>query len=68
MIKRDERIMWIDPLVEEVRKRRQELMAEYDYDPKKILQAVKKEEEKHADRLVSLNKKPKKVYKKRGCQ
>jgi F0F1-type ATP synthase membrane subunit b/b' len=58
--------MWLDPVVEEVRKRRQELMAEYDYDPKKILQAIKKEEEKHADRLVSLNKKPKKAYKRKS--
>jgi hypothetical protein len=58
--------MWLDPVVEEVRKRRQELMAEYDYDPKKILQVIKKEEEKHADRLVSLNKKPKKTYKRKS--
>ena len=58
--------MWLDPLVEEVRKRRQELMAEYDYDPKKILQAIRKEEEKYSDRLVYSTKKPKKAYKKKS--
>ena len=55
--------MWLDPVVEEVRKRRQELMAEYDYDPKKILQAIRKEEDKYADRLVSSTRKAKKPTK-----
>ena len=59
--------MWLDPVVEEVRKRRQELMAEYDYDPKKILEAIKKERYKYTDRLVSLNKKPKKAYKRKSA-
>jgi F0F1-type ATP synthase membrane subunit b/b' len=57
--------MWLDPVVEEVRKRRQELMAEYDYDPKKILQAIRKEEEKYANRLVYSTQKPKKAYKRK---
>jgi len=58
--------MWLDPVVEEVRERRRELMAEYDYDPKKVLEAIKKERYKYTDRLVSLNKKPKKAYKKKS--
>lgn len=29
--------MWTDPLVKEIRKRRRELMAEFDYEPKKVI-------------------------------
>jgi hypothetical protein len=49
--------MWIDPLVEEIRKRRQELMAEFDYDPQKFLENIKNERRKYSHKLVySTNK------------
>ncbi len=44
--------MWIDPLVEEVRQRRRELMAEFDYDPQKFLDFLKRERRKYSDRLT----------------
>ena len=37
--------MWTDPVVEGVRKRRRELMAEFGYDPKKVLDSLKRERE-----------------------
>lgn len=44
--------MWTDPVVEEVRERRRELMAEFDYNPKKVLDSLKREREKHSERLT----------------
>jgi hypothetical protein len=44
--------MWTDPVVEEVRKRRRELMAEFGYDPKKVLDSLKREREKYSERLT----------------
>jgi len=35
--------MWEDPLVEEIRKRRRELIAEYDNDLSKLMDIIKKE-------------------------
>ena len=49
--------MWIDPLVEEVRKRRKELMAQFDHDPQKVLDELKKERGKYSDRLTRPSKK-----------
>jgi hypothetical protein len=58
--------MWLDPVVEEVRERRRELMAEFDYNPQKIIEGIKKEMEKYSDRLVYSTKKTKKTYKKKS--
>ena len=44
--------MWTDALVEEVRERRRKLMAEFDYNPRKFLETLKKEREKYLDRLT----------------
>ena len=55
--------MWIDPLVEEVRKRRRDLMAEFDYNPQKVLEGLKREREKYSDRLIRALKKPHSVAK-----
>jgi hypothetical protein len=44
--------MWIDPLVEEIRQRRRDLMAEFDYDPRKFLDFLKGERRKYSDRLT----------------
>jgi hypothetical protein len=44
--------MWTDPVVEEIRKRRRELMAEFDYNPKKVLDSLKREREKYSERLT----------------
>jgi len=53
--------MWEDPLVEEIRKRRRELMAEYDNDLSKLIDSIKKNRKKYPDRLVSVKKKKKTV-------
>jgi len=49
--------MWIDPLVREIRKRRKDLMAEFDYDPRKVVESMKRDREKYSDRLVHPDKK-----------
>lgn len=49
--------MWEDPLVEEVRKRRRELMAEYDNDLGKLIDYIKKERKKYSNRLIRVKKK-----------
>ncbi len=53
--------MWTDPLVEEIRKRRRELMAEFDYDPKKVINALKDDRTMGLwdDRTMGLRKKKK---------
>ena len=53
--------MWEDPLVEEIRKRRRELMAEYDNDLSKLIDSIKKNRKKYPDRLASEKKKKKTV-------
>jgi len=45
--------MWTDTLVEEVRQRRRTLMAELDYTPQRVLQALREEREKYWERLTS---------------
>jgi len=45
--------MWKDKIVEEVRKNREELFAEYDYDSKKFLRAIMEDQAKNKDRVVS---------------
>ncbi len=49
--------MWVDPLVEEIRKRRRELMAEFDYDPQKVLDGLKRKRKEYSDRLIHTPKK-----------
>ncbi len=49
--------MWRDPLVEELRKRRRELMAEFDYNPQKVLEGLKRQRYKYSDRLIHVPKK-----------
>ena len=46
--------MWNDPIVEEVRKIREEHAARFDYDLKKIFQDIKEREEKSGHKVVSL--------------
>jgi len=53
--------MWSDPLVEEIRRRRRELMAEFDYNPKKFIKFLKGEKDKYSNRLVQTEKKRKAV-------
>ena len=45
--------MYEDKLVEEVRKRAEELMSRYDFDIDKIYKMLKEREEKAKDRIVS---------------
>ncbi|HGJ67615.1 TPA: hypothetical protein ENS27_19820 [bacterium] len=44
--------MWEDPLVEEIRKRRRELMTEYDNDLKKLIGHINKERKRYKDRIA----------------
>jgi hypothetical protein len=46
--------MWDDPIVEEVRKVREEHAARFDYDLKRIFQDIKEREEKNGHKVVSL--------------
>jgi hypothetical protein len=46
--------MWDDPIVEEVRKAREEHAAKFDYDPRRIFQDIKEEEQKSGRIAVSL--------------
>jgi hypothetical protein len=46
--------MWNDPIVEEVRKIREEHAARFDYDLKRIFQDIKEREEKSGHKVVSL--------------
>jgi len=45
--------MYEDKLVEEVRKRAEELMSRYDFDINKVYKMLKEREEKAKDRIVS---------------
>ena len=47
--------MWKDPIVEEVRKVRDEHAAKYDYDLKRIVDALKKEEEQSTRQFTILS-------------
>jgi hypothetical protein len=48
--------MWEDPLVEEIRKRRREIMAEYDNDISKLIDDIKKKRKKYSGRIKSVKK------------
>ncbi len=48
--------MWEDPLVEEIRKRRREIMAEYDNDISKLIDDIKKKRKKYPGRTTSVKK------------
>lgn len=45
--------MYKDILVEEIRKRREELMGQFDFDAEKIFRMLKEEEKKDKDKIVS---------------
>ena len=46
--------MWIDPIVEEVRKVREEHAAKFNYDLERILKDLKEQEQRSGLKLVSL--------------
>jgi len=46
--------MWDDPIVEEVRKARDEYAAKFDYDLERIFQDIKEREMRSEHRFVSL--------------
>jgi hypothetical protein len=46
--------MWIDPIVEEVRKVREEHAAKFDYDLERILKDLKEQEQRSELKFVSL--------------
>jgi len=46
--------MWDDPIVEEVRKARDEYAAKFDYDLERIFQDIKERERQSEHRFVSL--------------
>jgi hypothetical protein len=46
--------MWSDPIVEEVRKVREEHAARFDYDLEKIFQDLKEQERQSGRKVVSL--------------
>jgi hypothetical protein len=50
--------MWDDPIVEEVRKVREEHAASLDYDLKRIFQDLKEREQRSGRKTVSLAPKP----------
>jgi hypothetical protein len=47
-----EREPYADPLIDEVRQRRQDLLARYDYDLKKFFDAVRKLQAQHPEKIV----------------
>ncbi len=47
-----------DPIVEEVRRIRQEYAKQFDYDVRAIAEDLRKREQQHPDRLVSFPAKP----------
>jgi hypothetical protein len=49
--------MWNDPIVEEVRKAREEHAARFDYDLTRIFQDLKEREDKSGRKVVSLQPK-----------
>lgn len=46
--------MFKDPIVEKVRRTRKKIFAEFDYDMKKYLKYIIEEQNKHPERLVTL--------------
>ncbi len=50
--------MWDDPIVEEVRRIRDEHAAQYHYDPQLIYHALKAQENAYQGKKVSLSPKP----------
>ncbi len=47
-----------DPIVDEVRRIREEYAAQFNYDIRAMAEDLKKQEQKHAERLVSFPQKP----------
>ncbi len=47
-----------DPIVEEVRRIRQEYAAQFNYDLRAMVQDLQKRQQEHSDRLVSFPSKP----------
>ena len=45
--------MWKDPIVNEVRKNREKIFAEFDYDMKKYSAYIMEKQKLHKDRLVT---------------
>ena len=45
-----------DPLIDEVRQRRKDLFARCDYDLRKLFEAIKREQEKHPEKVFDLRK------------
>lgn len=45
-----------DPLIEEVRQRRRELLAKYDNDLQKLYEAIKHRQDEHPERIADLPK------------
>jgi len=54
MIQRDE--PYPDPLIDEVRRRRRELFADYDNDLEKLCEAVQRRQAQHTERVVDRRK------------
>ncbi len=46
--------MWTDPVVEEVRKARQEYAEQFNYDLRAMAADLRRHEQEHPERLVSL--------------
>ena len=41
-----------DPLIDEVRQRRRDLFADYDNDPQKLFEAVRRLQAQHPDKII----------------
>ena len=50
--------MWIDPIVEEVRKAGDKLARQADYDLHRFCERIREHEKQYADRLVTLKPRP----------
>ncbi len=50
--------MYKDPIVEDIRKHRQEYARQFNFDIRAIAADLKKKEERHQDKLVSFPSKP----------
>ena len=54
--------MFKDPIVEQVRRTRAKLAAEFDYDMKKYSQYIVEQEKKHPERMITLEQMKKKYH------
>lgn len=50
--------MWNDPIVEEVRRWRDEYAKQFNYDLRAMVEDIRKREQEHPERLVSYPPKP----------